>query len=159
MQNGGMESRTTPSDPVLTALTSAHRPMATMSWLALAGLCFWLFIAAIMVLGAYGRVAEGSQSVPFAMLGWSLIGVPVLLHIWPILALRRSAKALAALAAAPSETSAVIAARAQRLYWKAAAICHLAIVVWWILAFIGLYLVVAWENSQPQTFRILDVPR
>lgn len=154
-----MVSEAASSDPVLATLAGSRQPVIVMSRLAITGLCFWVFIAAVMVLGAYGRVAEGSQSVPFAVIGWSLIGVPVLLHIWPILALRRTAKALGALAAAPSEASAVIAARAQRLYWKTAALCHLAIVAWWTLAFIGLYLMVAWENSQPQTFRILDVPR
>lgn len=159
MQNGCMESRSTPSDAALASLVETRKPIATMSWLAIAGLAFWLLICAVMALGCYDRLAEGSYSAPLATLAWSLIGVPVLLHIWPILALRRTAKALGALATAPSEASAVVAARAQRLYWRAAAICHLAIIAWWILACLAIALLVVWENNQPATLRTLDVPR
>lgn len=155
----GMESRTAPSDAALAALVDTLKPVATMFRLAVFGLAFWLFICAIMILGCHDRVAEGSSSVLMAALAWSLLGVPVLLHLWPILELRRAARTLGALAAAPSEASAVVAVRAQRLYWKAAALCHLAILAWWVVAFIAIALVVTWENSQPQTFRILDVPR
>ena len=146
-------------DPALATLADTRRSLVTMSWLAVGGLAFWLLICAVMVVGAYGRVAEGSYSVPLAALGWSLIGVPVLLHIWPILELRRSAKALAAFATTPSESGAVAAVRAQRLYWRAAAICHASLIIWVILALLGIAGVVAWENSQPQTHRLLDVPR
>lgn len=156
-----MESRMPPPmvDTSLLTLANTRRPLVAMSWLAILGLAFWLFICASIAFGAYGRVAEGSYSVAVATLTWSLISVPVLLHIWPILELRRSAKALATFASSPSDQAAVVAVRAQRLYWRAAAICHLSLVAWIVLALIALRLVIAWENSQPQTYRLLDATR
>ncbi len=155
-----MESRVTPpTDSVLLTLASTRSALVTMSRLTILGLVFWLFVCVIMAFGAYGRVEEGSFSPIFAALVWSLIGVPVLLHIWPIYELRRAAKTVTAFAAAPSEITAALAVRAQRLYWRAAAISHLSLIVWVILAIISLQLVAAWENSQPQTLRLLNAPR
>lgn len=143
----------------LELLAGTRRAMVTMSWLAMLGLAFWLLVCVVVAFGAQGRVAEGSYSPIVATLTWSLIGVPVLLHIWPIFELRRAAKALAVFAANPSEAAAVVAVRAQRLYWRAAAICHLSLLVWVILAILSLSLVIAWENNQPQTLRLLDAQR
>lgn len=156
-----MESRilTPKTEDVLQMLADARRPLISMSWLAILGLGFWLLVCVTMAFGAYGRVAEGSWSTTVAILTWSLVGIPVLLHIWPIIELRRAAKAVAAFATTPSGQAAALSIRVQRNYWRAAAICHLTLIVWIIVAVIALGLVINWENNQPQTLRLLDATR
>lgn len=129
-----MDTNGSPPDPALAALAGTEGAMRRMSWLALAGLAFWMIVlvALGLMLAQFG-VENGALSPGLAALNWSILGVPVLLHIWPITNLRRAAKALAVFASAPSDASAAGALRAQRLYWRAAGISHLIIVLWFIV--------------------------
>ncbi|MFN7340425.1 MAG: hypothetical protein ACK5VI_05010 [Opitutia bacterium] len=132
-----MERPAIPPDPALAALAAlagTEGAMRRMSWLAVAGLAFWMLV--LLVLGlmlSQASVKKGEFSLGMAAFNWSILGVPVLLHIWPIANLRRAAKALAVFASAPSEAGAAGALRAQRLYWRAAGISHLIIVLWFIV--------------------------
>ena len=65
-----------------------------------------------------------------ACLEFLIIGVPVLLHIWPIRRLRSAAKTLNEFATTPTEVRAAAALKAQRLYWFAATLSHLVILLW-----------------------------
>ena len=129
-----METPAIPSDPALGALADTEGAVRRMSWLAVAGLVFWTLVLVVLALMLAQVGVEGNRlPAGAAAFYWSILGVPVLLHIWPIAALRRAAKALAAFAARPSEAAAAGALGAQRLYWRAAGICHLIIVLWFLL--------------------------
>ncbi len=120
-----METPVAPPDPALDALAETGGPLRRMALLATVGLVFWL--------GLLGWLAWNLSTGPARngmIFAWSIVGLPVLLHIWPILRLRAASRELAAFAAEPSDDTAAAALRAQRGYWRAAAISHAVIVVW-----------------------------
>ncbi len=117
-------------DPILTRLAASRSSLKVCGRIAVVGLVCWLLFLVAVALQCHERVGQGVLTPYVAVLVWALFGVPVLLHIWPILALRRAARAMADFAATPSDDSAAAALRTQRVYWKAAALCHLILIVW-----------------------------
>ena len=117
-------------DPILTRLAASRSSLKVCGRIAVVGLVCWLLFLVAVALQCHEQVGQGRMHPLIACLVWSLFGVPVLLHIWPILALRRAARAMADFAATPSDDSAAAALRTQRVYWKAAALCHLILIVW-----------------------------
>jgi hypothetical protein len=119
----------------LAALADTRGPLRRMSLLSIVGMVFWMLalgVFAVMVLDD-GVDGDGKMGTARRLLLWSLLGVPVLLHLWPVAALRGAARSLAAFSTEPTEPAATAAVRAQRLYWRAAGICHLLIVLWLLL--------------------------
>ena len=141
-----MQDSSLASDPALAALVATRGSLQRISRVVYAGL--WLALA-FLALHAATLLTSGSSlggDWKLAGLEFLIIGVPVLLHIWPIRRLRNAAKILQEFAAAPTEVRAAAALKAQRLYWFAATLSHLAILVWILglgLAFILLL------NPQP----------
>ena len=117
-------------DPILTRLAASRSSLKVCGRIAVVGLVCWLLFLVAVALQCHERVEQGVLTPYVAVLVWFLWGVPVLLHLWPILALRRVARAMADFAATPSDDSAAAALRAQRVYWKSAALCHLILVLW-----------------------------
>ncbi len=117
-------------DPILTRLAASRSSLKVCGRIAVVGLVCWLLFLVAIALQCHERVGQGVLTPYAAVLVWALFGVPVLLHVWPILALRRASQAMAEFAGSPSSESAAAALRAQGAYWKAAALCHLTLVVW-----------------------------
>lgn len=115
----GMESSTGAVDPTLSKLAGTGGALKVCYRVAVAGLCFWLLFLA----------------------------VPILLHIWPILALRVAGRRMQAFAEAPSNDSAIDALRAQTRYWRAAALCHLTLIIWVIADLVIIELLVRAQQS------------
>jgi hypothetical protein len=129
-----MEIPAIPPDPALAALADTRGPLRRMSILSIIGMVFWMLVLGMFTVMVLNPAVAGEEAGAIRrLLVWSLLGVPVLLHLWPVAALRGAAKALTTFATEPTEAAATAAVRAQRLYWRAAGICHLLIVVWLIL--------------------------
>lgn len=125
-----MQTSATPSDPALGALIATRGSIQRISLVTYTGL--WLGIG-FLALHAATLLTSGSSlggDWKLACLEFLIIGVPVLLHIWPIRRLRSAAKILNEFATAPTEVRAAAALKAQRLYWFAATLSHLAILLW-----------------------------
>lgn len=124
-----------PTDQALAALADTRGPLRRMARLAAVGLVAWMGL-----LGWHAAWLSGeAPGQPLANLfAWSIIGLPVLLHIWPIRRLLSASRELAAFAAEPSDASAAAAIRAQRGYWRAAAISHAIIVAWFAVVLVVL---------------------
>lgn len=135
-------------DPLLGRLASS-RPSLTMAYrVAIGGFFFWgLFLLAVAEQARW-RVGQGEMTPALAVLVWLLFAVPVLLHAWPIWELRRASRLMADFARSPSGEGMVTALRAQRRYWKAAAICHLSLIVWVVLDFALIALLLWSANLQ-----------
>ncbi len=134
-----MDHPAIPPDPALAALADTRGPLRRMSLLSIVGMVFWMLMLGIFTVMLLDSRAIGEAMVTVErVLTWSVLGAPVLLHLWPVAALRGAAKALSAFATEPSDAAALSALRAQRLYWRAAGICHLIIVLWF------LFLAVLW---------------
>lgn len=141
MQDSGM-----PSDPALGALVATRGSLQRMSLVAYTGLGLGV---ALLMLHAATLLTSGSSlggGWKLAGLEFLIIGVPVGLHVWPLRRLRHAAKLLNAFAAAPTEVRAAAALKAQRLYWLAATVSHLVILVWILGLGVGLGLLL---NAQP----------
>ncbi len=133
-----MQPSGTPHDPALKALIDTRGSLGRMAKVTYLGLWFWL---AILVLHAATLITGGSSfgtGWGLAFLEFLIIGIPVLMHIWPIRNLRTAAKVLEEFAAAPTEVRAAKALNAQSSYWRAALISHLIIVVWIVVLALGL---------------------
>jgi hypothetical protein len=127
-------------DPILTRLAASRSSLKVCGRIAVVGLVCWLLFLVAVALQCHERVGQGRMHPLIACLVWSLFGVPVLLHIWPILALRRASQAMADFVDAPNEVSAAMALRAQVTYWKAAALFHLTLIAWvlWVMLLLSL---------------------
>ena len=125
-----MESSPGPLDSLLSKLAGTGGALKVCYRVAIAGLCFWLLFLVAVAAKAIERNEQGVFTPLIGTLVWLLFAVPILLHIWPILALRRAGRSMQAFAAAPSNEGAVVALRAQTLYWRAAALCHLTLIIW-----------------------------
>ena len=137
-----VRSATSAVDPLLAKLTETRGALTVSYRVAIAGLCFWLLFLLAMADKTADRMHEGAFTPLIGVLAWLFFAVPILLHIWPILALRRAGKAMSAFALAPSDDGALDALRAQGRYWRAAALCHLTLIIWVIVDLILLeYLV------------------
>jgi len=129
-----MDHPAIPPDPALAALADTRGPLRRMSLLSIIGMVFWMLVLGMFTVMLLDPAMVGEEAgATRRLLAWSVLGVPVLLHLWPVAALRGAAKALTAFATEPTESAATAAVRAQRLYWRAAGICHLLIVVWLLL--------------------------
>ena len=146
-----MESRNTPSDAALAVLADSEGAVRRMSWLAIGGLAFWLVVLGVFtwLLGILPELTK--QGTGWRVYAWSIPAVPILLHLWPILRLSQAAQALSAFAAAPSEAGAVVALRAQRVYWRAAFNSHFIILLWFIFL-IGME---CWGSIHPGRFPLI----
>lgn len=133
-----MESPVESPNPAWATMAGTSGPLRRMSALALVGMAFWCLLLVILAVALLHDAKEARMGEASAAFVWSWLAVPVLLHVWPILALRRAAKASLAFTQAPSEDAAYIAAREQRLYWRAAGTCHLIILAWILALFAGL---------------------
>lgn len=125
-----MQDSGPPPDPALAALGATRGSIQRISLVAYAGL--WLGIG-FLALHAATLLTSGSSlggDWKLACLEFLIIGVPVLLHVWPIRRLRSAAKILNEFTATPTEVRAAAALKAQRLYWFAATLSHLAILIW-----------------------------
>ena len=125
-----MQQLGTVQDPALGALAATRGSLKRMSVVLTTGL--WLGIA-LLILHAATLITSGSSlgaGWKLACLEFLIIGVPVLLHIWPIRRLRNAAKIINEFATTPTEVRAAAALKAQRLYWFAATLSHLAILLW-----------------------------
>ena len=122
-----METPVAPPDPALDALADTRGPIRRMARLAAVGLVVWLGLLGWF---AVGLASYGGDLVVGRLFTWSILGLPVLLHIWPIQRLLAASRGLTAFAAEPSDDAAAAAIKAQRGYWRAAAISHAIIVVW-----------------------------
>lgn len=125
-----METQVIPKDPALAALADTQGPLRRMALLAIVGLAIWIVLLGWL---AVWLLAEAPRQPLGGLFAWSIIGLPVLLHIWPIRRLLSASRELAAFAAGPSDASAAAAIRAQRGYWRAAAISHAIIVGWFLV--------------------------
>ncbi len=129
-----METPVAPPDPALDALADTRGPLRRMARLAAVGLVVWLGLLAWFALNL---ASYGGDLLVDLLVGklftWSALGLPVLLHIWPIQRLLAASRELTAFAAAPSDDAAAAVIRAQRGYWRAAAISHAIIVVWFMI--------------------------
>lgn len=142
MQNQCMESHQAAVDPLLAKLAETRGALTVSYRVAIAGLCFWLLFLLAIAVKTAERMDEGAFTTLIGVLVWLFFAVPILLHIWPILELRRAGKAMSAFALAPSDAGVVDALRAQGRYWRAAALCHLTLIIWVIVDLILLeYLV------------------
>lgn len=128
-----METQGAPPDPALDALAETRRPLQRMARLATVGLVVWLGLLAWF---AHKLVDLGGDLPVGKLFMWSIIGLPILLHLWPILHLRAASRELAVFVSEPSDKAATAALRAQRGYWRAAAISHAIIVVWFVVVLI-----------------------
>jgi len=148
-----MEARATPpvGDPPLAVLADTEGAVRRMSWLAIGGLAFWLLALGFFAWMLTVRPESANKSLGWQVYVWSIPAVPILLHLWPILRLRQAALALSAFAAAPSEAGAVIALRAQRLYWHAAFWSHFIILLWFICLFGNAY----WNQIHPSRLPLI----
>ena len=144
-----MESRAPGLDALLAKLAATRSSLTISTRVAIGGFCFWLLFLAVVAAEMRAKCFDLVYGTPITVLTWLLFAVPVLLHIWPILALRRAARTMAAFAAAPTDEGAVGALRAQGLYWRAAAICHLALILWVIADFIAITLLIASMTTGP----------
>jgi hypothetical protein len=144
-----MESRAPGLDPLLAKLAATRGSLTVSSRVAIGGFCFWLLFLAVVAAEMRAKGFDLVYGRPITVLTWLLFAVPILLHIWPILALRRAGRTMAAFAAAPTEEGAVGALRAQGLYWRAAAICHLALILWVIADFIAITVLIASMTKGP----------
>lgn len=124
-----MEPAAVPTDPALDALTDTQGPLRRMALLATVGLVVWLGLLAWFAWKMDLRPGAGRE-LAGKLFVWSIVALPVLLHVWPILRLRAASRELATFAGEPSDDTAAAAIRAQRGYWRAAAISHAIIVVW-----------------------------
>jgi len=125
-----MEPAAAPKDPALDALAETRGPLRRMARLAAVGLVVWLGLLGWF---AVGLASSGGDLVVGRLFTWSILGLPVLLHIWPIQRLLAASRELTAFAAEPSDDAAAAAIKAQRGYWRAAAISHAIIVVWFMV--------------------------
>ena len=125
-----MEPAAPPKDPALDALAETRGPLRRMARLAAVGLVVWLGLLGWF---AVGLASYGGDLVVGRLFTWSILGLPVLLHIWPIQRLLAASRELKAFAAEPSDDAAAAAIKAQRGYWRAAAISHAIIVVWFMV--------------------------
>ncbi len=124
-----METPVAPPDPALDALAETRGPLRRMALLATVGLVFWLGLLGWLAWKLNLGLSTG-PALAGKLFAWSIVGLPVLLHLWPILRLRAASRELAAFADEPSDDTAAAALRAQRGYWRAAAISHAVIVAW-----------------------------
>lgn len=145
-------------DRTLDALADLRGPLRRMSLLSLVGLGFSLLFLAAFAFALGDRATRRGDGVVAAAFEWSWVGIPVLLHIWPILNLRTVATSLALFAAAPSDAAAAATLRAQRLYWRAAGISHLVIVLW-ILAVAAVHLATGAGEPPRASPALPDGPR
>ena len=122
-----METPVAPPDPALDALADTRGPLRRMARLAAVGLVVWLGLLGWF---AFWLANYDNFEPAWKLFTWSALGLPVLLHIWPIRRLIAASRELTAFAADPSDDSAAAAIKAQRGYWRAAAISHALIVVW-----------------------------
>ena len=143
----GMESSTGAVDPTLSKLAGTGGALKVCYRVAVAGLCFWLLFLVALAAKAIERNEQGVFTPLIGMLVWLLLAVPILLHIWPILALRVAGRRMQAFAEAPSDDSAIDALRAQTLYWRAAALCHLTLIIWVIADLVIIELLVRAQQS------------
>ena len=125
-----MEPPVAPPDPALDALAGTRGPLRRMARLAAVGLVVWLGLFAWF---AFWVANYDNLEPAWKLFSWSALGLPVLLHIWPIRRLLSASRELTAFAADPSDDSAAAAIRAQRGYWRAAAISHAIIVAWFAI--------------------------
>lgn len=137
-----MEIPVAPPDPALDALADTRGPLRRMARLAAVGLVIWLGLLGWF---AVGLASYGSDLLVGKLFTWSLLGLPVLLHVWPIQRLLAASRELRAFAAEPSDEAAAGAIRAQRGYWRAAAISHALIVVWFMVV---LLVIIADSNER-----------
>jgi len=145
----GMESRDPVVDPLLAKLAQSRGALTVCYRVALGGLCFWLLFLVGVGLQMRDIGFAAANGLLITALIWLLFAVPILAHIWPILALRRAGLSMAAFARAPSDDAAVAAVRAQGRYWRAAAISHLALILWVIADLIALVFLMAMKTNVP----------
>ena len=138
-----METPVAPPDPALDALADTRGPIRRMARLAAVGLVVWLGLLGWF---AFWLASFGGELVVRRLFTWSILGLPVLLHIWPIQRLLAASRELTAFAAEPSDDAAAVAIKAQRGYWHAAAISHAIIVVWFMIVL--LVIVMAYRDRQ-----------
>lgn len=138
-------------NPALAVLADTEGAVRRMSLLAIGGLAFWLLALGIFAWMLTVRPEFAKESLGWQVYVWSIPAVSILLHIWPILSLRQAARALSAFAAAPSEAGAVVALRAQRIYWRAAFYSHFIILLWFIFL-IGL---ACWGSIHPSRLPLI----
>ena len=122
-----METPVAPPDPALDALADTRGPLRRMARLAAFGLVVWLGLLGWL---AFWLANYDHFEPAWKLFSWSALGLPVLLHIWPIRRLLATSRELTRFAADPSDDAAAAAIKAQRGYWRAAAISHAIIVVW-----------------------------
>ena len=144
-----MESRDPVVDPLLAKLAESRGALTVCYRVAIGGLCFWLLFLAGVAVEMRAQCYDLVYGRPIAVLIWLLFAVPILLHIWPIFALRRAGRAMAEFAAMPTDLGAVTALRAQGSYWRAAALCHLTLIVWVIADFIAIRVLIAMKMKLP----------
>ncbi|MFZ9201999.1 MAG: hypothetical protein ACO23N_06190 [Opitutales bacterium] len=142
-----MESSTGAVDPTLSKLAGTGGALKVCYRTAVAGLCFWMLFLVALAAKAIERNEQGVFTPLIGMLVWLLLAVPILLHIWPILALRVAGRRMQAFAEAPSDDSAIDALRAQTRYWRAAALCHLTLIIWVIADLVIIELLVRAQQS------------
>lgn len=143
-----METPVAPPDPALDALADTRGPLRRMARLAAVGLVIWLGLLGWF---AVGLASYGSDLLVGKLFTWSLLGLPVLLHVWPIQRLLAASRELRAFAAEPSDEAAAGAIRAQRGYWRAAAISHALIVVWFMVVLLVIMIDPAYRDQQQST--------
>jgi len=142
-----MQSSTGALDPTLSKLAETRGALKVCYRVAIAGLCFWLLFLVAVAAKAIERNQQGVFTPLIGTFVWLIFAVPILLHIWPILALRIAVRRMQAFAEAPSNDSAVAALRAQTRYWRAAALCHLTLIIWVIADLVIITLLVSAQQS------------